>query len=93
MPIFRPDLSGAKQDFATKTKDAIENGIKTVIGEQEKKAAPSAPEAKTTNPVAAKANEEKPAPAAAKKHRSILKPFGWRRKKDKNQGPELSAKK
>jgi hypothetical protein len=93
MPIFRPDLSGAKQDFATKTKDAIEKGIKTVIGEQGKKDAPSAPEGKTTNPVAAKANEEKPAPAAAKKHRSILNPFGWGRKKDKNQGPELSAKK
>ena len=94
MPIFRPDVTEtAKQVLADKAKDAVKDGFKKVIGEQEKKAAPTAPEAKNTNPVATKANEASPTPAP-KKHRS-LNPFHWGRKdkKDKNEGPELTAKK
>ncbi len=93
MPTFTPDLNGAKQGFAARTKDAIESGVKKIVGEQEKKAVPAAPEAKTTNPVAAKANDAPPAPAP-KKHRSILNPFGWGHKeKDKHESAALTAKK
>ena len=94
LPIFRPDVTEtAKQILADKAKDAVKDGFKKVIGEQEKKAVPSAPETKNANPVAAKANEAPPTPAP-KKHRS-LNPFHWGRKdkKDKNEGPELTAKK
>ena len=94
MPIFRPDVTEtAKQVLADKAKDAVKDGFKKVIGEQEKKAAPTPPEAKNATPVEAKANEASATPAP-KKHRS-LNPFHWGRKdkKDKNEGPELTAKK
>jgi hypothetical protein len=99
MPIFRPDVTEtAKQVLADKGKDAIEKGIKGVIGDKEKKAPTAAPETKITNPVTATVNEAPPAPAP-KKHRS-LNPlhWGWKNKdkdkeKHKDDGTALTAKK
>jgi hypothetical protein len=87
-----------KQVLADKGKDAIEKGIKGVIGDKEKKATTAAPETKITNPVTATVNEAPPAPAP-KKHRS-LNPlhWGWKNKdkdkeKHKDDGTALTAKK
>ena len=93
LPIFVPDVTDTtKQVLVDKGKGAIEKGIKSVIGDQEKKVAPSAPDTRNTNPVVSKANEAPPAPAP-KKHRS-LNPLHWGRKnKDKEEGTALTAKK
>ena len=93
LPIFMPDVTETtKQVLVDKGKGAIEKGIKSVIGDQEKKVAPSAPDTRNTNPVVSKANEAPPAPAP-KKHRS-LNPLHWGRKnKDKDDGAALTAKK
>ena len=97
LPILLPDVTNTtKQILVEKGKDAIEKGIKGVIGDKGKKATTAAPETKNANPVTATVNEAPPAPAP-KKHRS-LNPlhWGWKNKdkeKDKDDGTALTAKK